>query len=92
MNVHEKFGLINKILRELADLKNSQVALIEKVSRLQIDNMELNHKELDDKLGDIHSRISANLDLVTEAEMEFEEYRDKFEKENDLSQPPEEEQ
>lgn len=93
MNVREKFDLINKILREIADLKNSQVALIEKVSRLQIDNMELNHKQLEDRLGDIHSRISDNLDLVTEAELEFEEYRDQFEKDNNLSElPPEDEQ
>lgn len=40
MNNREKLEKMDRALRLLADLKNSQVALIEKASQLQLDAME----------------------------------------------------
>ncbi|HEY9560486.1 MAG TPA: hypothetical protein VIR29_06830 [Anseongella sp.] len=89
MNNREKLDLMDKVLRELEDLKNSQVALINKAAKLQVDNMELNDRELDEKLGDVHNELSGNLDLMTEVQIHFEERRDKFEVDNGLAETPE---
>lgn len=89
MNNREKLELMDKVLRELEDLKNSQVALINKAAKLQVDNMDLNDQELDEKLGDVHNQLSGSLDLITEVQIHFEERRDKFESEHGLGETPE---
>lgn len=91
MNNREKLDLMDKVMRELADLKNSQVALISKAAKLQVDNMQLNDQELDEKLGDVHNKLSDCLDTTTEVEISFEERRDKFEQDHGLAESEEEE-
>jgi len=88
MNNREKLNLMDKVMRELEDLKNSQVALINKAAKLQVDNMELNDQELDSKLGDIHNQLSESLDTITEVQIHFEERRDKFESDHGLGDVP----
>src|SRR3546814_4363131 len=73
MNNREKLDLMDKVLRELEDLKNSQVALIDKAANLHVGNLELNDRELDDKLGDVHIELSGNLDLMTDVQIHFDE-------------------
>ncbi|HYH55850.1 MAG TPA: hypothetical protein VD772_04515 [Anseongella sp.] len=85
MNNREKLELMDKVMRELADLKNSQIALINKAAKLQVDNMELNDQELDEKLGEVHEKLSDCLDTITEVEIRFEERRNKFEDDHGLS-------
>lgn len=92
MNNREKLELMDKVMRELADLKNSQVALINKAAKLQVDNMELNDQELDEKLGEIHNQLSESLDTITEVEIHFEERRDKFESDHGLAESPEDQE
>ena len=39
MDKAKKFELMNKIVRELEDLQNSQTALITKIGQIEVDNM-----------------------------------------------------
>ena len=41
MNTLKKFELMEKIVHELEDLKNSQLAIIQKLAKIEVDNIEL---------------------------------------------------
>ena len=55
---------MEKIVHELEDLKNSQQAIITKLSKIEVDNMELGDKRLEKDLPDMHQRVADNLDTI----------------------------
>ncbi|AYL95048.1 hypothetical protein [Mucilaginibacter celer] len=65
MDKLKKFGLMEKIVHELEDLKNSQQAIITKLAKIEVDNIELGDKRLERDLPDMHQRVSDNLDTIT---------------------------
>lgn len=83
MDKAQKFELMNKIVRELEDLQNSQTALITKIGQIEVDNMNgLNDKYLETNLGDMHSKIAESVDAVTEIFAHFERQRDEYAEKN----------
>jgi mRNA-degrading endonuclease RelE of RelBE toxin-antitoxin system len=48
----EKLALMDKVLRQLDDLKNSQTSLLKKLSQIEADNINLGASLLDKKLPD----------------------------------------
>lgn len=64
MDTLKKFELMEKIVRELEDLQHSQQAIIQKLGKIQVDNIELGDKRLDKDLPDMHQRVSDNLDTI----------------------------
>ncbi|GAA4455274.1 hypothetical protein GCM10023189_22940 [Nibrella saemangeumensis] len=83
MDKAKKFELMNKIVRELEDLQNSQTALMAKIGQIEVDNMNgLNDKYLETNLGDMHSKIAENVDAVTEIFAHFERQRDEYGEKN----------
>lgn len=64
MDKLKKFGLMEKIVHELEDLKNSQQAIIAKLTKIEVDNMELGDKRLEKDLPDMHQRVADNLDTI----------------------------
>ncbi|GAB2560475.1 hypothetical protein [Spirosoma areae] len=79
MDKAQKFELMNKIVRELEDLQNSQTALMTKISQIEVDNMNgLNDSYLEKNLGTMHAKIAENVDSVTEIFAHFEQQRDEF--------------
>jgi len=64
MNTLKKFELMEKIVRELEDLQNSQQALIQKIGKIEVDNMELSDSRLEKDLPDMHQRLADNLDTI----------------------------
>jgi hypothetical protein len=58
MNNLKKFELMEKIVRQLQDLQHSQQAIIEKIGKIEIDNFDLNDKNLEKVLSDIHQRTA----------------------------------
>lgn len=64
MDTLKKFELMEKIVRELDDLKNSQQALIQKLGKIEVDNIELSDKRLEKDLPDMHQRVTDNLDAI----------------------------
>ena len=65
MNTLKKFELMEKIVRELEDLQNSQQALIQKIGKIEVDNIELSDGRLEKDLPDVHQRIADNLETIT---------------------------
>jgi len=84
MNNREKLEKMDRALRLLADLKNSQVALIEKSSQLQMDAMEFNFSKMEKNMGDLYTRYHESLDMLTEELERFEIRRNQFEQEHGL--------
>ena len=52
MDKLKKFELMEKITNELTDLKHSQTAVIQKIGKIEVDNMELNDKKLIGRIAD----------------------------------------
>ncbi len=64
MDTLKKFELMEKIVRELDDLQHSQQAVIQKIGKIEVDNIELGDKRLENDLPDMHQRIADNLDAI----------------------------
>lgn len=81
MNKLEKFELMEKISRVLEDVSNSEQAVLEKVAKVEIDNIELGDKGIEKKIPEIYERTAHNLDAIKEILESFqqktEEYGDK---------------
>lgn len=45
----EKLDLMDKILREFEDLRNSQTSILKKISKIEADNINLGVKLLEEK-------------------------------------------
>ena len=82
MNTKAKFDMMQKVSRELDDLKNSQEAIIKKVSQIEAHNIELNDSNLDEILSVIHEGIADNLAKVAETATAFQEKTNQFAAEN----------
>lgn len=83
MDKLQKFELMNKIVRELEDLQNSQNALITKIGQIEVDNMNgLNDSYLEKNLDAMHGKIAENVDSVTEIFAHFEAQRDEYAEKN----------
>ena len=64
MDTLKKFELMEKIVRELEDLQHSQQAIIQKIGKIEVDNIELADQRLDKDLPDMHQRVADNLDTI----------------------------
>lgn len=84
MDKLEKVEMMDKILREFEDLKNSQTSVLKKISKIEADNINLGISLLDQKLPEMWSNVDSNLSLVSALEEEFQEYRDKFYEKNNI--------
>jgi ElaB/YqjD/DUF883 family membrane-anchored ribosome-binding protein len=84
MDKLKEFGLMEKIVHELEDLKNSQQAIIQKLGKIEVDNMELGNKNLEKELPDMHQRVADNLDTIASLLEGFAEQTDKYEDKNNI--------
>ena len=82
----EKMHMMDKMLRELEDITNSQTSLLKKISQLEADNINLGNSLLDKRLPDIHEKVDQALTEVTAVREEFTEVRDKFVSDNKLDE------
>jgi hypothetical protein len=64
MDTIKKFDLMQKIVNELVDLQHSQQALIQKLGKIEVDNIDLGDSRLEKDLPDMHQRVSENLDTI----------------------------
>ncbi len=82
MNNQEKLEKMDKSLSLLEDLKNSQIALVEKVTQLQLEAMEYNFAEMEKNMSNLYSRYQDSLEMLEKEIERFEIKRNKFENEN----------
>jgi hypothetical protein len=74
MEKQAKYELMQKVTRELEDLKNSQTAILKKVSQVEADNINLNDRELEKTLTELHGVLAENLEKI---EAVYSNYQDK---------------
>jgi hypothetical protein len=82
----EKLNIMDKVLRELEDLVNSETALIKKLGQLEAHNINLGDKTLEKKLPAIYEHVDQVLTETTSLQTEYSEIRDKFVKDNKLDE------
>lgn len=80
----EKFEAMNKILRELEDIKNSETAVLKKVAQIEAENINLGFSVLDKTLPDVHDFSDKSIQAVDDIITQFTEFRDKFAKDNNI--------
>ncbi|PZX55352.1 hypothetical protein LV84_02490 [Algoriphagus ratkowskyi] len=84
MDKLEKVELMDKILNEFEDLRNSQTSVLKKISKIEADNINLGVSLLEKKLPDMWQNVNNNLELVTALEEEFQAYREKYFTDNNI--------
>ena len=85
MDTLKKFGLMEKIVHELEDLRNSQQAIMQKLGKIEVDNMDLGDKRLEKELPDMHQRIADNLDSIAALMEDFAQQTDTFSDKNNIT-------
>lgn len=85
MDKIRKFDLMEKIVHELEDLKNSQQAIIQKLAKIEVDNIDLGDKRLEKDLPDMHQRVADNLDTIASILEDFAGQTDTFNSQNNIT-------
>jgi hypothetical protein len=85
MDKLQKLQMMDKMIRELDDLKNSQTAVLKKLTQIEADNITLGVGLLEKKLPDLHEEVDSGVAIVTGLLEEFQAYRDKFYTDNNLA-------
>ena len=85
MDKLQQLELMDKIQRELEDLRNSQTSVLKKVSQIAAHNMTLGVKLLDQKLPELQDEVESSLTVVTELSEAFAIHRTKFFTDNKLA-------
>ncbi len=86
MDKIEKMHMMDKMVRELQDVTNSQTSLLKKVAQLEADNINLGNTVLEKRLPDIHEKIDQALTEAAALQTEFSAIRDKFVTDNKLNE------
>jgi len=87
MNARAQLELMDKILRELEDLANSQTSVLKKISQIEAENITLGNKVLEEGLPELHEHVDEALQESNTLLAEFTESREQFFKDNRLDQP-----
>ena len=82
MEPRQRFALMEKIIRELDDLKKSQASVLKKIAQIEADNINLGADSLTNALPGIHEEVDDGLQKVSQLLEEFTEYRNQYEKDN----------
>lgn len=86
MQIREKINLMDKIVRELEDVINSQTSVLKKITQIEADNINLGDDSLSDSLPDIHEHVDAALTATTELQTKFKEIHDAFVEKNPVQE------
>ncbi len=79
---------MQKITRELEDLKNSQTSVLKKIAQIEADNIQISNKTLEDILPDVHESVDESITKVTELVTKFEEETAAFKEKHKLEEDP----
>ena len=86
MDKMEKKKLMEKMLRELEDILNSQTSLLKKISQLEAENINLGNSVLEKRLPDIHGKVDEGIAEISVVMEEFSASRNKFIIDNKLDE------
>ncbi len=82
MKPAQQIALMDKIIRELEDLRNSQTAVLKKIAQIEADNINLSSDLLNDGLPGIHEEVDDAVQKISGLIEPFTEYRNKYADEN----------
>lgn len=85
MDKIEKFKTMEKILREIEDLKNSETAVIKKIGLIETENMNVNIEELDKSISEIYDGAYKNLENIEGLHTSFVETVSDFKEKNNIT-------
>ncbi|KKX47142.1 MULTISPECIES: hypothetical protein [Sphingobacterium] len=92
MDKLKKFELMEKIARELEDVRKSQQAVLEKIGKIEVDNIELGDQNLEKILPDIFQRTADNSDAIRQLLDSFQEKTEEFGEKNNVAKLKEQQQ
>ncbi|HEU4860763.1 MAG TPA: hypothetical protein VFT15_13045 [Chitinophagaceae bacterium] len=85
MEPRQQLALMDKIIRELDDLKNSQTSVLKKIAQIEAENINLGVELLGNGLPDIHEEVDDSLAKTSTLIEQFIEHRNKYEQDNKQS-------
>ncbi len=86
MDKMEKKKMMEKMLRELEDILNSQTSLLKKIAQLEAENINVGNSVLEKRLPDIHGKVDDGIAETAVVIEEFTAAKDKFVADNNLDQ------
>jgi len=89
MEKRAKLEAIDKMLRELDDVKNSQTSLLKKIAQLEAENINVGVGLLDKSLPDVHNDADETLNTVSKLIEDLQVHREEFVKKYKLDVPEE---
>ena len=92
MDKLKKFELMEKIARELEDVRKSQQAVLEKIGKIEVDIIELGDQNLEKILPDIFQRTADNSDAIRQLLDSFQEKTEEFGEKNNVAKLKEQQQ
>jgi sulfur carrier protein ThiS len=78
MENRARMEAMDKMLRELEDLKNSQTSVLKKIAQLEAENMNVNVALLNEELPEVHEHADTTVVTVTGLIEKLQTYRDEF--------------
>jgi uncharacterized phage infection (PIP) family protein YhgE len=86
METQQQLGLMDKIVRELDDLKNSQTSVLKKIAQVEADNINLGSSLLEEGLPSIHEEVDDAIQKISTLLEQFRESRDNFQNEHPVQE------
>ena len=86
MDKRVKLSSMEKMLRELDDIVNSQTSLLKKVAQLDAENINLGNSLLEKQLPEIYAEADETLSVAIKLQEEFTIAKNKFIKDNKLDE------
>jgi len=80
----QKLEMMDKMLRELEDVKSSQTSVLKKISQVEAENINLGVQLLDKALPDVHESVDKGITDINDLIEKFLAHRNKFSKDNKL--------
>ncbi len=90
MEKNEKRMLMDKVLRELEDTRNTETSVVKKLAQLESENINLGDGLLEKKLPEIFNLVDDALSATIDLQSAYTEVRNKFVKDNKLDDTNEE--
>ena len=84
MDKRQQLDAIEKMIRELEDVKNSQESLLKKVAQIEAENINVGVTLLDKELPDVHEQADANIERLSQLLDKLQQHRDDFVKKHKL--------
>jgi hypothetical protein len=86
MDTVQQLALMDKLIRELEDLKNSQTSVLKKIAQVEADNINLQSEHLNDGLPGIHEEVDDAVQKITSLLDTFRDERNEYEREHPVTQ------